>query len=125
MAARTSSGPKLFVAGIIRDKDLVPTSLGPPNYLATGGNPILGASWASSGSVVALTRDSDATVVDSYDLGGQKQRLGSLNDGVAVVGGNGPSGIRVLDSSGSVFSLSGSLGWQDTGLNASFLASQQ
>ncbi|MEO7720567.1 MAG: LpqB family beta-propeller domain-containing protein [Pseudolysinimonas sp.] len=125
MAARTSSGPKLFVAGIIRDKDLVPTSLGPPNYLAIGGNPILGASWASSGSVVALTKESDGTVVDTYDLGGQKQRLGSLNAGVAVVGGNGPFGIRVLDSSGSVFSLSGSLGWQDTGLNASFLASQQ
>ncbi len=125
MAARTSSGPKLFVAGIIRDKDLVPTSLGPPEYLAIGSNPILGASWASSGSVVTLTQDSDSTVVDTYDLGGQKQRLGSLDAGVAVVGGNGNSGIRVLDSSGSVFSLSGSLGWQDTGLNASFLASQQ
>jgi len=31
----------------------------------------------------------------------------------------------VLDSSGSVFEPSGSFGWQDTGLNASFLASQQ
>ena len=125
MAVRTSSGPKLFVAGIIRDKDLVPTSLGPPNYLAIGNNPILGASWAGSGTVVALSQDGDSTAVDTYDLGGQKQRLGSLDDGVAVVGGNGNGGIRVLDSSGSVFSLSGSLGWQDTGLNASFLASQQ
>lgn len=125
MAVRTSSGPKLFVAGIIRDKDSVPTSLGPPNYLPTGSSPILGASWAGSGSVVALLQDGDSTAVDTYDLGGEAQRLGSLDAGIAVVGGNGSAGIRVLDSSGSVFSLSGSLGWQDTGLNASFLASQQ
>jgi hypothetical protein len=125
MAVRTSSGPKLFVAGIIRDRDLVPTSLGPPNYLPTGSSPILGASWAGSGSVVVLSQEGDSTAVDTYDLGGQKQRLGALDAGIAVVGGNGNGGIRVLDSSGSVFSLSGSLGWQDTGLNASFLASQQ
>jgi len=125
MAVRTSSGPKLFVAGIIRDRDLVPTSLGPPNYLPTGSSPIIGASWAGSGSVVVLSQEGDSTAVDTYDLGGQKQRLGALDAGIAVVGGNGNGGIRVLDSSGSVFSLSGSLGWQDTGLNASFLASQQ
>ena len=125
MAVRTSSGPKLFVAGIIRDKDLVPTSLGPPNYLPTGSNPILGASWAGSGRVVVLSSDRDSTAVDTYDLGGQKQQLGSLDAGVAVVGGNGNAGIRVLDSSGSVFSPNGTFGWQDTGLNASFLASQQ
>jgi hypothetical protein len=125
MAVQTSSGPKLLVAGIIRDKDLVPTSLGPPNYLAIGSNLLLGASWVSSGTVVVLSQDGDSTAVDSYDLGGQKQELGSLDAGVAVVGGNGDAGIRVLDSSGSVFSLSGSLGWQNTGLNASFLASQQ
>ena len=125
MAVQTSSGPKLLVAGIIRDKDLVPTSLGPPSYLTIGSGPLLGASWVSSGTVVALSQDGDSTSVDTYDLGGQKQELGSLDNGVAVVGGNGDAGIRVLDSSGSVFSLSGSLGWQDTGLNASFLASQQ
>ena len=125
MAVQTSSGPKLLVAGILRDKDLVPTSLGQPNYLPIGSAPLLGASWVTSGRVVALTQDGDSTAVDTYDLGGQKGELGSLDAGVAVVGGNGNPGIRVLDSAGSVFSPSGSFGWQDTGLNASFLASQQ
>jgi hypothetical protein len=75
--------------------------------------------------VVALTQDGDSTSVTTYDLGGQKNDLGSLDSGVAVVGGNGNPGIRVIDASGSVFSPGGSFGWQDTGLNASFLASQQ
>ena len=125
MAVQTSSGPKLLVAGILRDKDLVPVSLGQPNYLPIGSAPLLGASWVASGRVVALTQDGSSTAVDTYDLGGQKGALGSLDAGVAVVGGNGNPGIRVLDSAGSVFSPSGSFGWQDTGLNASFLASQQ
>ncbi|MEO6115611.1 MAG: LpqB family beta-propeller domain-containing protein [Pseudolysinimonas sp.] len=125
LAVQTSSGPKLLVAGIIRDKDLVPTALGQPIFLATGAAPLLGASWVSSGTVVALTQNGGSAEVTTYDLGGLKQQLGSVDGGIAVVGGNGPDGMRVLDSSGSVFGPSGSFGWQDTGLNASFLASQQ
>jgi hypothetical protein len=79
----------------------------------------------NSGTVVALTAIGSTSTITSYDLGGQKQSLGTINGGSAVVGGNGDDGIRVLDSSGSVLALSGTLGWQDTGLNASFLASQQ
>ena len=124
MALQTSSGPKLLLAGVIRNRDLVPTSLGPPVFLPIGGAPLLDASWASSSTVVALAQDGRAAVATSYDLGGMRKSLGSVQDGVAVVGGNG-DGIRVLDSSGSVFEPSGSFGWQDTGLNASFLASQQ
>jgi hypothetical protein len=125
MAVQTSSGPKLLVAGIVRDKDLVPTALGQPIFLAINGAQLLGASWVSSGTVVALTQDGNSAAVTTYDLGGLKQSLGSVVAGVAVVGGNGSDGIRVLDSSGSVFGPSGSFGWQNTGLNASFLASQQ
>ncbi|HEU0207134.1 MAG TPA: LpqB family beta-propeller domain-containing protein [Pseudolysinimonas sp.] len=125
MAVQTSSGPKLLLAAVIRDKDLVPTALGQPTFLPIGGAPLLNASWASSSTVVALTQDGGAAAVTSYDLGGLRTSLGSVSGGVWVVGGNGSEGIRVLDSSGSVFEPSGSFGWQDTGLNASFLASQQ
>lgn len=125
MAVQTSSGPKLVLAGVIRNRDLVPTSLGPPTFLPIGGAPLLSASWVSSSTVVALTQESGTAVATTYDLGGLRKSLGSIQGGVAVVGGNASEGIRVLDSSGSVFEPSGSFGWQDTGLNASFLASQQ
>ncbi len=125
IALATASGPKLLVAGIIRDKDLVPTGLGPPVYPAIGSGTLLDASWIDSDSVVVLSQDGTSTTVDSYDIGGGKSSLGSLDNGVAVVGGNGAAGVRVVDSSGTVFSPSGSFGWQDTGLHASFLASQQ
>ena len=125
MALQTSSGPQLLVAGIIRDKDLAPTSLGQPYYVTVGSGALLGASWVDSGTVVALSQNGDTDSVTTYDLGGEKQALGTVDSAVQVVGGNGTAGIRVLDSSGSVFSPSGTVGWQDTGSNASFLASQQ
>jgi hypothetical protein len=125
MAVQTSSGPKLLLAAVIRDKDLVPTALGQPIFLPIGGAPLLNASWVSSSTVVALTQDGAAAAVTSYDLGGLRTSLGSVNGGVWVLGGNGSEGIRVLDAAGSVFEPSGSFGWQDTGLNASFLAAQQ
>jgi hypothetical protein len=125
MAVQTSSGPKLLVAGVIRDKDLVPTALGQPIFLAIGDDPLLSASWTTNGTVVALTKNGSAGAVTAYDLGGMRRSLGSVDGGVAVVGGNGPAGIRVLDASGAVFEPNGSFGWQDTGLHASFLASQQ
>lgn len=125
LALATSAGPKLLVAGVIRDKDLVPTGLGPPIYPAIGSGALIDASWVDNNSVVVLSRLGSTTAVDSFDIGGGKQLLGSVDNGVAVVGGNATAGIRVLDSAGTVFSPSGSFGWQDTGLHASFLASQQ
>jgi hypothetical protein len=125
IALATSSGPKLLVAGVIRDKDLVPTGLGPPIYPAIGSGALIDASWVDNNSVVVLSQEGSTSVVNSYDLGGGRQSLGSVDNGMTVVGGNATAGIRVLDSSGTVFSPSGSFGWQDTGLHASFLASQQ
>jgi hypothetical protein len=125
IALATSAGPKLLIAGVIRDKDLVPTGLGPPIYPAIGSGALLDASWVDNNSVVVLSQLGTTSAVDSYDIGGGKQALGSVDNGVAVVGGNATTGIRVLDTAGTVFSPSGSFGWQDTGLHASFLASQQ
>lgn len=125
IALATSAGPKLLVAGIIRDKDLVPTGLGPPIYPAIGPGALIDASWIDTGSVVVLSQNGGTTEITSYDLGGQTQTLGSVDNGVAVVGGNIADGIRVIDTSGTVFAPSGTFGWQDTGLHASFLASQQ
>ncbi|MDP9028282.1 MAG: LpqB family beta-propeller domain-containing protein [Actinomycetota bacterium] len=125
IALATASGPKLLLAGVIRDKDLVPTGLGPPVYPAIGSGTLIDASWVDNNSIVVLSQQGTASAVTSYDIGGSTQSLGSVDNGIEVVGGNATAGIRVLDSSGTVFSPSGSFGWQDTGLRASFLASQQ
>lgn len=125
MAVQTSSGPKLLLASVVRDRDLVPTALGQPTFLPIGSAPLLNAAWVSSETVVALTQNGSSSGITSFDLGGLRTSLGSVEGGVWVVGGNAAAGIRVLDSSGSVFEPSGSFGWQDTGLNASFLAAQQ
>ena len=125
IALATASGPKLLVAGIVRDKDLTPTALGQLVYPAIGSGALVDAAWVDSGSVVVLSQDGATTAVNAYQLGGQSTALGTVDNAVAIVGGNRQEGIRVLDSSGSIFSPSGSFGWQDTGLHASFLATQQ
>ncbi|MFC5503356.1 LpqB family beta-propeller domain-containing protein [Lysinimonas soli] len=125
IALETASGPKLLVAGVVRDKDLVPTALGQPVYPAIGTGALVDATWIDNGSVAVLAHDGATTSVNAYQLGGQSVALGTVDNAIQIVGGNGQAGLRVLDSGGSIFSPSGSFGWQDTGLNASFLASQQ
>ena len=87
MAVQTSSGPKLLVAGIIRDKDLVPTSLGPPDYLPIG-------TAAADRGVVGEQRPGGRAHAGRRQHRGRppttwavkRKSLGSLDAGVAVVG---------------------------------------
>jgi hypothetical protein len=76
-------------------------------------------------TVVALSRAGSSTSVDAYVIGGQSTSLGSPPSGVAIVGGNGLEGTRVLDADGEVLRPGGGDSWQSTGLLASFLATQQ
>lgn len=127
VAANTPSGPRLYVAAILRDANGTPSGLGPQQVLAAGTAPLIDAAWVDGSQVVTLsTLDaaSALTAVDAYVIGGLHVFLGSLTDGRTIVGGNTTSGIRVLDGAGAIRRPSGS-SWTDTGLRASFLATQQ
>ncbi|MEO8095781.1 MAG: LpqB family beta-propeller domain-containing protein [Pseudolysinimonas sp.] len=125
VALSTAGGPRLLVAGIQRDADLIPTGLVTPLDLPIGDAPLIDAAWIDGVTVVALTDDGALTSVDSYDIGGQHRSLGALNNGVAIVGGNTAEGTRVLDNDGHVLRPGGGTSWTDTGISASFLVSQQ
>ncbi len=127
VAANTPSGPRLYVAAILRDASGSPSGLGPQQVLAAGTAPLIDAAWIDGAQVVTLsTLDATAgvTAVDAYVIGGLHVFLGSLTDGRTIVGGNTTSGVRVLDGTGAIRRPSGS-SWTDTGLRASFLATQQ
>jgi hypothetical protein len=124
IALDTPTGPRLLVAGIQRDDDLVPVQLVSPVDLPVVGDGIIDAAWADGVTVVVLTTGA-LNSVDAYDIGGQRSSLGALNGGVQIVGGNGPDGTRVLDEEGNVLRPGGGVSWQDTGLDASFLVAQQ
>jgi hypothetical protein len=122
----TAGGPRLVVLGIRRGADLVPTELVTPYALPIGTAALIDAAWVDGDTVVVLTEGALASV-DTYDIGGQHESLGTLtlNRAVAIVGGNTADGTRVLDDEGNVLRPGGGSSWQDTGIDATFLASQQ
>jgi hypothetical protein len=125
-ALDTASGPRLIVAGVVRNADDVPVSLTSEVVdLPVGDAALVDAAWVDGVTVVALSGNGAATSIDSYVIGGQSTSLGSPLNGIAVVGGNGPDGTRVLDADGQILRPGGGDSWQSTGLVASFLATQQ
>lgn len=124
VALQTGDGPRLLVYGIQRDKNLIPVGLVTPLALPIGDAPLRDAAWVDGVTVVALT-DGTLTSVDAYEIGGQHTGIGALNAGVQIVGGNGIEGTRVLDDQGNVLQPGGGTLWQDTGIDASFLVTQQ
>jgi hypothetical protein len=125
-ALNTASGPRLIVAGVVRNADDVPVSLTPEVVdLPVRSAPLVDAAWVDGVTVVALFGSGETATVDSYVIGGQSASLGSPVNGISIVGGNGVEGTRVLDAEGEVLRPGGGSSWQSTGLHASFLATQQ
>lgn len=116
-------GPRLLVAGIIRDSG-VPTGLGTPTELPVSGGTAIDAAWVDNRTVAALYALGETTIATAFELGGPSVALGDANGATTIVGGNGLDGIRVL-SGGKILRPQGSGGWQPTGLNASLLGTQQ
>ncbi len=125
-ALDTASGPRLIVAGVVRNADDVPVSLTPDVIdLPVGSETLVDAAWVDGVTVVALAGSGGTASVHSYVIGGQSVSHGTPVNGVAIVGGNGIEGTRVLDADGEVLRPGGGSSWQSTGLRASFLATQQ
>lgn len=124
----TVSGPRLVVQAIVRDanRDQVPVSLSAPVVDALGaeGSTAIDATWADAISVATLSAVDDVTTVTLFEVGGKKSDLGRPGAAVSIVGGNGPSDLRVLSSRGMIIKRSGS-GWADQGTEVSFIATQR
>lgn len=117
--------PRLVVAGVIRNEDNVPDRLGEFVELPIDNLTPIDATWVSGSVVATLSRSGADAIVTSVDIGGPSTVLGRVAGGKTIAGGNGGTdGIRVLTSDGDLFKPRGN-GWQQTGINASFLASQQ
>ncbi|HWH25273.1 MAG TPA: LpqB family beta-propeller domain-containing protein [Pseudolysinimonas sp.] len=126
VALQTPAGPELRVAGIVRASNGTPSALvAPAISLAVGASPLIDATWVDGAQVATLSGAGADTEVDLYEIGGEHLSLGSVDSGVQLVGGNTAQGLRVRDAEGRVRRPSGGSTWQDTGIVASFLATQQ
>jgi hypothetical protein len=121
----TAGGSRLVVAGVQRNADLAPTGLITPLDLPIGDAPIRDAAWVDGVTVVVLSGSGPLTSIDSYDIGGQHTGLGVVTGGTEIVGGNSIDGTRVRTQEGAVLRPGSGTSWQDTGIVASFLVSQQ
>jgi len=121
------NGPRLVVAAIVRDEASgVPVRLGEFRDLPIAGETALDVAWVDEVRVASVTTTvEEGTLVELHEIGGRTRSLGLPPEARQVVGGNGGvDGIRVLGAGGAIFEPRGS-GWQNTGVRASFLATQQ
>lgn len=122
----TDAGPRLIVAAIIRDqnRNQAPLSFGEPKLdVVTDSGTAIDATWVDELRVATLSRVGAAYSVTSHQIGGRTSSLGSPGEAVAIVGGNGENGLRVMGADGIISVRRGS-GWQG-GPQATFLATQR
>jgi hypothetical protein len=119
----TSGGPRLVVAGISR-RGGVPTALGELLDLPVSSAEPIDATWVDSTTVAALAFDGVDDTVVSYVIGGSPGDPSTTDGAVRLVGGSDADPLRVLTESGQVEQLRAS-GWQNIGVIASILATQQ
>ncbi|MDM4762703.1 GerMN domain-containing protein [Galbitalea sp. SE-J8] len=115
----------LVVVGIVRVSGRVPTlaSTGIQLPVATG-LPV-DAAWVDDQTVATISGGGAGTVATAYLVGGPAQRLGSVPNAVAITGGNGGvTGLRILTSDGTLLAER-SVTFQDTGVSATALFTQQ
>jgi len=120
----TSSGPRLYAMSITRDQRLTPTGFGEPQLLASPAGVPLDSTWVDDRRVASLIKGDSGAFVTLIEIGGKSSEIGEVPAGVSIAGGNGREGLRVLDSTGSVWRMQGS-NWVETGIVASFLGTKQ
>jgi hypothetical protein len=122
----TDSGPRVIVAGIIRDagQKSVPITLGAPilDVVAESGTAI-DATWLDELSVATLTTDDDVTTVTRYQVGGMNSSMGRPGNGIRIIGGNDSDNLRVLDADHVIHVPRGS-SWSSTEVKVDFVATQ-
>ncbi|MEJ1230325.1 MAG: LpqB family beta-propeller domain-containing protein [Galbitalea sp.] len=119
----TGAGPRLIVAGIVRQAG-VPTSLGTLLDLPVSSAQPIDATWVDPSTVAALGLDGDQDSIISYVIGGPPGEPTTTVGGVHIVGGGDANSLRLITTDGQVEQLRAS-GWQDIGVSASILATQQ
>ena len=120
----TATGPRLYIAGIVR-QDGVPIQLGDLFALPASAETPIAAAWVDNRTVATLSAGDDETVIRAFEIGGPSEVLGRIEGGSAIVGGNGSTdGLRVLTTDGDIFRPRGT-SWQRTGISAEMLGTQQ
>ena len=119
-------GPRLVVAGIIRDPSNVPVRLGELVELPVSDVTPVDATWVNDRTVASVGRAGEIYPVTAFELGGPSATIGQLPSAVSLAGGNGGTdGLRVMRTSGEVQRPQGSGSWVATGIVGNYLGTKQ
>lgn len=124
---QSAAGPRLLVAAILRDpaQGYIPTSIGAPVIDALiSSETAVDATWVDRFSVATLTSTDGDAFVASFEIGGLEVSLGRPAPAVAIVGGNGRTGLRVLTTDNLLQTPRGS-SWQSTSATVDIIATQR
>lgn len=115
---------RLLVAGIQRDRNDLPVSLGDPQSLAVGSGTAVTSTWVDDLTVATLTTTADgSTDVVTQVIGGRSDVLQGPAGAVSLVGGSGMRQLRAVITGGNLTALRTSA-WQVVGSGVSLLATQ-
>ena len=120
----TSTGPQLLVLGIVRGDGNVPTGFGTPLSLPVSDASPIDATWVDAESIATLGHIDGHDTVTTYTVGGTEGDASIPVDARHIVGGSGESVLRLITNDDQVFQLRSS-GWQEVGISASVLGTQQ
>lgn len=121
---KTATGSRLVVLGVVRSGGNIPSSLGTPLDLPVSSAEPVDATWVDSMSIAALNVTGGKNTVVTYTIGGTGGDPSTPVNAVHIVGGSGEQSLRVITLENQVFQLRSS-GWQELGITASVLATQQ
>lgn len=121
---RTSDGPALYVMAIERDRDRVPTKLGPPVRVQAASEDAVSATWVSDVDVASVGQTDSGPEIVRSTIGGRATTLPQPNGrATTIVGGSGGS-LLLRMADGQVLQSTGG-GWETTGVTASVLGTQR
>ncbi|MFT3798468.1 LpqB family beta-propeller domain-containing protein [Microbacterium sp.] len=114
----------LWVAGIQRDRDHAPVTLGTPKVLAVLPGPAGALTWLDAATLGVLTTDDGEDNLYTHEVGGFGSMLRTPPAATAVAGGSQSGGVRLRDADGELYTKSGA-NWQHLGSGVLVLAIQQ
>jgi hypothetical protein len=117
---------KFVAANIQRGDRNRPITIGTPVTLAASNGIPVDAAWADPSTVVALITGAEgSSQITSQTIGGQSEILPSSSAGVAVVGANVLTQLRLRTVDNRLFALRGTSYWQLVASDVSLLATVQ
>lgn len=125
VAGREGTVATLWVAGIVRDGDGVPTGIGERKVLSVLDGAALQATWLDAGTIAVLTLTSEGEWhVHEQRVGGSPIVMRAPPEAVAISSSSQTGGLRVLDAAGVLHLQRGST-WQRAATEVAVIATQQ